>query len=210
MGGRPLRLNLIPRERKFYDLFNQEIANIVDATNLLVELLDNPSDAGQRQHRIRGLEHDGDELTHQIVRDLNRVFVTPFDREDIYALTSSLDDVLDYVEEVSETIGLYDVRQVPRPMLEMGSFLLRATKELQEAISKLESLKDLEKHWTEVNRLENLGDQVERTAVGELFRNGTEPIQVMKLKDLYTLLEAGLDTCEDVANVLESIVIKNA
>jgi uncharacterized protein len=117
----------MPRERKFYELFEQEIANIVDATSLLTELLDNPSDGGQRQHRIKSLEHDGDELTHQIVRDLNRVFVTPFDREDIYALTSGLDDVLDYVEEVSETISLYDVRQVPRPMLELGSFLLRAS-----------------------------------------------------------------------------------
>jgi predicted phosphate transport protein (TIGR00153 family) len=210
MGGRPLRLNLIPRERKFFDLFNQEIANIVNATNLLVELLHNPNDGGQRQHTIKSLEHDGDELTHQIVRDLNRVFVTPFDREDIYALTSLLDDVLDYVEEVSETISLYDVREVPHPMLEMGGILLRAAKELQEGIGKLESQKDLEKHWTEVNRLENLGDQVERTAVGELFRNGTEPIEMMKLKDLYMLLEAGLDTCEDVANVLENIVIKNA
>jgi uncharacterized protein len=205
-----LRLNLIPRERKFYELFEQEIGNIVDATTLLIELLDNPSDGGQRQHLIKDLEHQGDELTHRIVRDLNRVFVTPFDREDIYALTSGLDDVLDYVEETSETIHLYDVRQVPPPMLEMGSILLHATKELQQAIGKLESQKDLEKHWTEVNRLENLGDQVERTAVGELFRNGTEPMQVMKLKDLYALLEAGLDTCEDVANVLENIVIKNA
>jgi uncharacterized protein Yka (UPF0111/DUF47 family) len=205
-----LRLKLIPRERKFYELFEQEAANIVDATTLLTELLDNPSDGGQRQQQIKDLEHEGDELTHQIVRDLNRVFVTPFDREDIYALTSGLDDVLDYVEETSETIHLYDVRQVPPPMLEMGGILLRATQELQQAIGKLESQKDLEKHWTEVNRLENLGDQVERTAVGELFRNGTEPMQVMKLKDLYTLLEAGLDTCEDVANVLENIVIKNA
>jgi len=205
-----MRLNLLPRERRYYDFFERDVANIVAAATVLTELLARPADPSERQHHIKTLEHQGDEITHEIVRTLNRTFVTPFDRDDIYALASGLDDILDYVEQVSETISLYDLQTIPRPGREMGDLLLEAVKQLEAAVHKLESQKDLEVHWIEVHRIENLGDQVGRQALGELFRDPADPIEVMKLKDLYDTLEAALDTAEDVANVIENIVIKNA
>jgi len=205
-----LRLNLLPRERRFYTLFEQDIANIHDAAEQLQKLMSRPADAGELQVRIRELEHQGDQLTHEIVRALNRTFVTPFDREDIYALTTGLDDVLDYIDEAAGMVSLYGISDVPTAAVEQTSLLCEAVAELQVAIGKLESLKDLEKHWIEVNSIENQGDNVHRTALGELFRTDGDTMRVLKLKELYGVLEEALDRCEDVANVIENIVIKNA
>ena len=206
-----MRLNLLPRERRFYELFETAVANIVAAAEAMAELMGDPGGAPEGlPARIKSLERDGDEITHDIVRRLNQTFVTPFDREDIYGLSSGLDDVLDYIEEVAQTIVLYHIETVPRPAREMADLVLQASRQLQEAIRKLESRKGLEQHWMEVNRIENVGDEVSRQAIGELFGGGAEPIEIMKLKDLYGVLESALDTCEDVANVIENIVIKNA
>lgn len=205
-----MRLNLLPRERRFYELFERNSENIVSAAALLGELLKDPASPEGRQDRISELEHEADEITHEIVRSLNRVFVTPFDREDIYALASGLDDVLDFIKEASDKHHLYDIRESVPAAVELGALLLQSSRQLRDAIVKLESLKGLEPHWIEVNRIENQGDQVSRQAIGELFRNGADPIEVMKLKDVYEVLENALDRCEDVANVLENIVIKNA
>jgi len=200
----------LPRERRFYQLFERNSDNIVSAARLLCELLKNPAVPEERQDRISELEHEADEITHDIIRSLNRVFVTPFDREDIYALASGMDDVLDFIKELSDKHALYDLRTVSPPAVELGALLLHSAEELKAAIAKLESLKDLEQHWIEVNRIENQGDQVSRQAISELFRSGSDPIQVMKMKDVYDGLEDALDRCEDVANVIENIVIKNA
>ncbi|HEY8741347.1 MAG TPA: DUF47 family protein [Candidatus Dormibacteraeota bacterium] len=205
-----MRFNLLPRERTFYTLFERNSENIFLAAGLLAELLNDPSSPGGRQDRISDLEHEADEITHEIVRSLNRVFVTPFDREDIYALASGMDDILDFIKEVSDKHELYDLREPAPAAVELGALLVQSSQQLKEAIVKLESLKGLEPHWIEVNRIENQGDQVSRQAIGELFRGGVDPIQVMKLKDVYDGLEDALDRCEDVANVLENIVIKNA
>jgi predicted phosphate transport protein (TIGR00153 family) len=207
-----VKFNLLPRERRFYRLFQDDVANIVRAAELLGSLLGNSKDDSreQRQSEIRDLEHSGDDLTHEIVRTLNRTFVTPFDREDIYALASGLDDILDYIEEVSQTLSLYKIVVVPAAAGELGDLLMLAAQQLQQALDKLESQKDLEPHWIEVHRIENLGDQVVRRAIGELFADARDPIEVMKLKDLYDLLEDSLDKCEDVANTIENIVIRNA
>lgn len=205
-----MRLNLLPRERRFYTLFERNSDNLVSAARLLGELLVNPAAPEGRQDRISELEHEADEITHDIVRSLNRVFVTPFDREDIYALASGMDDVIDFIKEVSDKHALYDITTPSPPAIELGTLLQHSADELKAAIGKLESLKNLEEHWIEVNRIENQGDQVSRQAISELFRSGTDPIQVMKLKDVYDGLEDALDRCEDVANVIENIVIKNA
>lgn len=205
-----LRLNLLPRERRFYTLFERNSDNLVSASELLCELLKNPAAPEGRQDRISELEHEADEITHDIIRSLNRVFVTPFDREDIYALASGMDDVIDFIKEVSDKHALYDLTTVSQPAVELGALLLNSAQQLKAAIAKLESLKDLEPHWIEVNRIENQGDQVSRQAISELFRSGSDPIHVMKLKDVYDNLEDALDRCEDVANVIENIVIKNA
>ena len=206
-----MKLNFLPRERKFYRLFEEDVANIVLAAEAMVDLLGQPTaPVPEIQQRIKDFEHSGDELTHEIVRSLNRTFVTPFDREDIYALASGMDDILDNIEEVSETLSLYKIDRVPDAARELSDLVLLAVRQLEQAIGKLEGQKDLESHWIEVHRIENVGDQVVRRAIGELFGNSTDPIEVMKLKDLYDLLEDSLDTCEDVANVIENIVIRNA
>ena len=205
-----MRLNFMPRERRFYDLFERNSNNVVAAAELLAELLKNPAAPEGRQERISELEHEADEITHEIVRSINRTFVTPFDREDIYALSSGVDDVLDYIKEVSDKHSLYDITTSAPAAVELGALLVQSASQLRDAIRKLQSLKGIESHWIEVNRIENQGDQVSRKAISDLFRSDSDPIHVMKLKDVYDNLEDALDRCEDVANVIENIVIKNA
>jgi uncharacterized protein Yka (UPF0111/DUF47 family) len=203
-------LPLVPRERRFYQLFDDQAGHIVEAARLLTEALNDRSTVADRQRRIKDLEHAGDDLTHELVRTLNRTFVTPFDREDIYALSAGLDDVLDYIDEIAETIDLYGIAEISQPSKEMGSLLLQAVTQLQQAIQKLQSQKGVEEHAIEVHRLENLGDDQSRHAIGELFSGKVEPLTVIKLKEFYALQENALDRCEDVANVIESITVKNA
>ncbi|MFN2462625.1 MAG: DUF47 domain-containing protein [Candidatus Dormibacteria bacterium] len=205
-----MRLNFMPRERRFYRLFDQNAANVVLAAEALVAVLQNPAAATALQDRISALEHEADEITHEIARSINKTFVTPFDREDIYALSSGIDDVLDFIKEVSDKQSLYDITTASPAAVDLARLLVSATGALRDAIGKLESLKDLEGHWIEVNRLENQADQASRKAISDLFRSGTDPINVMKMKDVYDTLEDALDRCEDVANVIENIVIKNA
>jgi uncharacterized protein len=162
------------------------------------------------RREIKDLEHQGDELTYEIVSTLNRTFVTPFDHEDIYALAAGLDDILDYVEEVADTTNLYGITTIPEPACELTSLLVRATAQLEQAIGKLESRKGSEEHGAEIHRLEDVGDSTARHAIAELFDNQLPPLEVIKLKDLYVLLEDALDRCEQVANVLEGIIVKNA
>lgn len=201
---------LIPRERRFYQLFDEQATHVVDGARELCVLFDDLPGIDGHRTRIKDLEHAGDELTHEMVRTLNRTFVTPFDREDIFALGSGLDDILDYIDEIAETIALYGIGEIPEPAREMGSLLADAALQVQSAIHNLESRKDIEKHGIEVHRIENLGDAASRQAIGALFRDSKDPLTVLKLKELYTLLEDSLDRCEDVANVIEQITIKNA
>ena len=203
-------VSLIPRERRFYDLFDRQIGNVAAAARLLVETFQDISTLAARQQEIKDLEHAGDELTHELVSTLNRTFVTPFDREDIYALASGLDDILDYIDEIAETMLVYGISEVSDSAKEMAALLDEAVRELQVAIAKLESRDDALKHGIEVHRIENLGDRASRRAIGDLFSGAYDPITVIKLKEFFTLLENSLDRCEDVAEVIENITIKNA
>ncbi len=205
-----MRLSLMPREPRFYRLFDEHVTSIVAAAALLREGLDDLSSLPAKQAGIKDLEHAGDEVTHELVRTLNRTFVTPFDREDIYALASGLDDVLDYIEEIGDTVTLYKIERIPDSAREMVALIVAAVAELQQGVTNLEQLKGVEEHGIEVHRLENLGDTVSRQAIADLFAGGHEAIEVIKLKEFFTLLEDALDRCEDVANILESITIKNA
>jgi uncharacterized protein len=205
-----LRISLVPRERRFYQLFDQHVTSIVAAAELLRSGLDDLPSLTERQTSIKDLEHAGDEVTHELVRTLNSTFVTPFDREDIYALASGLDDVLDYIEEIGDTVMLYRIERVPDAAKEMVGLICAAVLELQKAVGKLEGRKGVEQHGIEVHRLENLGDTASRHAIGELFSGKTDALEVIKLKEFFTLLEDALDRCEDVANILEAITIKNA
>lgn len=205
-----MRFNLLPRERTFYTMFERNSDITVAAAETLCSLLQQPQAPEEKQRIISELEHEADDITHEIVKSINRTFVTPFDREDIYALASGMDDVVDYIKEISDKFGLYDLREASAPAIELGGLVLEAAQQLRQAMGKLESQKGLEPHWIEIHRLENQGDQVSRQAISDLFRGAQDPIHVMKLKDIYEVLEDALDRSEDVANVLENIVIKNA
>jgi predicted phosphate transport protein (TIGR00153 family) len=210
LGKNARALSFIPRERRFYELFEQQASVIVSSAGLLEGALADGADLPTRRREIKALEHEGDELTHEIVRTLNRTFVTPFDHEDIYALASGLDDILDYIEEVADTANLYGITTIPEPARELARLLAQAVAHLEQAIGKLESGKGMDEHSAEVHRLEDVGDSTSRHAIAELFSGQRQPLEVIKLKDLYDLLENALDRCETVANVLEGIATKNA
>jgi predicted phosphate transport protein (TIGR00153 family) len=210
LGKNARALSFIPRERRFYELFEEQASVIVSSAGLLELALADVSNLSARRREIKALEHQGDELTHEIVRTLNRTFVTPFDHEDIYALASGLDDILDYIEEVADTANLYGITTIPEPARELADLLAQAVAHLAQAIGKLESGKGIDEHSAEVHRLEDVGDSTSRHAIAELFSGQDQPLEVIKLKDLYGLLENALDRCETVANVLEGIATKNA
>jgi predicted phosphate transport protein (TIGR00153 family) len=205
-----MRFTLLRRERRFYELFDRQVSNVAAASRLLRAAFDDIGTMRREQEAIKDLEHAGDELTHELVQTLNRTFVTPFDREDIYALSSGLDDVLDYIDEIAETIVLYGIKEISPAAKTMATLLVDAVAQLQSAISNLESKDGVSDHGIEVHRIENLGDTESRRAIGDLFSGSYDPLTVIKLKDFYTLLEDSLDRCEDVANVIEGITIKNA
>jgi len=210
LGKNVRTLSFIPRERRFYDLFEQQAATIVRSAGLLERALADVANLAMCQREIKALEHQGDEITHEIVSTLNRTSVTPFDHEDIYALASGLDDILDYIEEVADTANLYRITIIPEPARELTRLLTLAVVQLEQAIGKLESGKGIDEHSAEVHRLEDVGDSTSRRAIAELFSDQHPLLEVIKLKDLYGLLEDALDRCETVANVLEGIATKNA
>lgn len=201
---------ILRRERRFYELFDEQASTVLAASIALRAAFDDVEAIAAHQVKIKDLEHAGDDLTHEIVRLLNRTFITPFEREDIYALSSGLDDVLDYVDEIAETIMLYGITQISPAAKSMASLIVEAVTQLQAAVAKLESKSGISEHEIEVHRIENVGDTESRRAIGELFSGGHDAISIIKLKDFYTLLEDSLDRCEDVANVIEGIIIKNA
>ncbi len=204
-------ISLLRRERRFYALFDRQVGNVVAASQRLRTAFDDDIGAMPvHQAAIKVLEHAGDELTHQIIQTLHRTFITPFDREDIYALSSGLDDVLDYIDEIAETILLYGITEIPPAAKSMAGLIVDAVAQLEAAVSKLESKSGVRDHGIEVHRIENVGDTESRRAIGELFTGAHDAITIIKLKDFYTLLEDSLDRCEDVANVIEGITIKNA
>jgi uncharacterized protein len=203
-------LSLVPREKRFYDLFEQQASILVSAGALLKETLDEAGDLSDRRREIKDLERLGDGVTYEIVRSLNETFVTPFDHEDISALAAGLDDILDYIEEIADTVNLYRITTVPRPASELADLLAQAVVQLERAVGKLRSDKKDGEYAIEVHRLEDVGDSTSRHAIAELFQGQRDPLEVIKLKDLYGLLEDALDRCEDVANVIENIAIKNA
>ena len=191
-------------------MFQAQAEQMVGAAELLKAAFADMSRLHDVQRDIKELEHRGDEAVHDVVGLLNRSFVTPFDREDIYALSSGLDDVLDYIDEIAETFMLYQIPFVPPAANEMARLLSLAVAQLRNAIAKLESRHGIEAHSIEVHRIENLGDDASRLAIAELFSGAHDPLTVIKLKDVYTLLEDALDRCEDLAAIIENIVIKHA
>jgi hypothetical protein len=205
-----VRLRLIPREERFFDLFVDDAANVLGAARLLEAMLRTYDQLERRGGEIRDSEHRGDEISHDIGRRLESTFVTPFDREEIHALISALDDVLDHIEEVADTFILYRIDAPTSVAVQQAAIIVRQCEQLHEALGHLRGFKGLEKYWIEVHRLENEGDRLARTAIAGLFDNGKKPIELIKWKDVYSLLEQTIDKCEDVANIIERIVVKHA
>ncbi len=205
-------LRLFPREERFFDLFVEDAANVLAAARQLEAMLrgyDNNRE--QKAKELFAMEHHGDELTHGIGRRLNVTFVTPVDREDIIALVTGLDDILDLIEEVADTFILYRIDAPTEAAVQQAAIIVRQCEALHEALMKLPTFAGLEQYWIEVHRLENEGDRVVRGAVASLFADDSmKATDVVKWKDVYALLEDCIDKCEDVANIIERIVVKHA
>jgi uncharacterized protein len=199
-----------PREQQFFDLFEEAGGNILRAAELLERMLRTYPEHGELARDILICEQDGDRITHDIIRRLNETFVTPIDREDIYQLASVLDDVVDYIEEVADFLGLYKIEAPMDQSQAMARVLLDAARQLQQAMARLRGFGDIHHFTVEINRLENEGDRLLREALAALFQEGIDPIVVIRWKDIYDRLEAAIDSTETVANILENIVIKNS
>jgi uncharacterized protein len=204
------RLSLIPQKREFYDLFNQAAANTVDISQRLIVLLnDFPERADEGMRDIKELEHQGDRLTHELVDLINRTFVTPFDRDDMFRLAGVLDDICDHVDDSAEKIVGYGVREVREPARRQAEVIERAASKLSEAIARLEGFKDSKRQLIELRELEDEGDRIAREAIAELFSGGVDAIALIRWKDIYEQLEEAVDACENAADVLEAILVKN-
>ncbi|MCE5199610.1 MAG: DUF47 family protein [Armatimonadota bacterium] len=207
-------LRLIPKEEAFFDMFKAQAANVVVGARHLKDLLEDYSDVDQKRMQIEKIESQGDEIAHKIIEKLNTTFITPMDREDIHALSSALDDILDFINASAQRLQLYGVKTIKPDAKELANIILRAAEETEALTGNMKNLKDIKNmkaRWIEVNRLENEGDKVSRHAIADLFSNYTDdPIEVIKWKELYEHLETAIDKCEDAANIIEAVALKNA
>jgi predicted phosphate transport protein (TIGR00153 family) len=205
-----VRLRLTPQKREFFDLYSRASANAVAISCLLAELLETfPEGLADLQQQIKDREHEGDTLTRELIDLLNRTFVTPFDRDDMYRLAGALDDVCDFVDEVGDNIGLYGVRNIPPEAKQQADVIVRAAERLDEAVGRLDGFRDSSRQLRELRELEDEGDRIVRDAVAGLFRSGQDPVSIIRWKELHEQLEEAVDACENAADVLEAILVKN-
>jgi uncharacterized protein len=201
---------LIPKEEKFFDMFISMAQNAHEASKLLTLMMEQPNKIRDTAESIKALEHKGDRMTHDLIVKLNKTFIVPIDREDIYGLSSKLDDVTDLIESIARRLVLFKVTEVSEPALELARVLQRSTAAIVVAVSELQNGMKVMDPCIEINRLEDEADHIYHLALGKLFEVEIDPIALIKWKELYEKLEASLDRCEDVANVIEGIVVKNA
>jgi uncharacterized protein len=197
------------KEREFFDLFEEAASNSVRAAELLVTILEEWPDNATAMRDMVICEQEGDRITHDIIQRLNSAFVTPFDREDIIALASALDDIVDFTEEVADFLGLYRIEAPMEQAERLAGVLRDAARQISEAMPRLRTLKDIHHYTVEVNRLENEGDRIFREAVASLFNDGIDPMVVIRWKDIFERLEEAIDATERAVNTLEGIIIKN-
>jgi predicted phosphate transport protein (TIGR00153 family) len=203
-------MRLIPKDTKFFQLFAELSTAMNEGARLLQSILQDPRDLERRVDEVQAIEHRGDKATHAIITKLNQTFITPFDREDIHRLASSLDDVLDFVNAAATRLVMYKILQPPATSAELAGIIVLQTEELARGVSMLEKNNGVLQHCDEVNRLEDQADHVSRKAIAGLFELEKDPIQLIKMKELYGVLETATDKAEDAANVLEAIVLKSA
>lgn len=201
---------LLPREEGFFDLFRKQAENIHRGAEAFLRMLLHYTGVPEQVQNIKALEHAGDEITHQTFLMLNRTFITPFDREDIHELGSTMDDVIDLIDAAASRFVLYRVETLRIGTLDLARVLVAATKELAAAIHAIEKPDTAMKHCIEINRYENESDRICRTLIAQLFDEEKDPVQIIKWKEIFEVMETAVDKCEDVANVIESIILKSA
>lgn len=200
----------MPHDGDFFVLFQKQADNIVIGAQAFVRMLEHYTGVPEQVQCIKAIEHNGDEITHQIFRMLNQTFITPFDREDIHELGSTMDDVIDLIDAASSRFVLYRVGQVRLGTLELCKVLEAATTELKDAVYAMESPEKALLRVIEINRLENESDRICRTLIAQLFEEEKNPVEIIKWKEIYEVIETAVDKCEDVSNVIESVILKNA
>ncbi len=206
-----MKIRILPQEERFFELFDAAAANVVKGAELLLELVNNPGRAAELRHQIEEVEHEGDITTHEIADRLNRTFVTPFDHEDIHNLAGRMDDVLDNIEATADRMFLYDAGTPSAEMVALVEVLHEATVTLQKAVAGLQNMKNARRvldYCIEIHRLENVGDEDSRKALAKLFKT-SDAIYALKWKELYDHVENAIDKCEDVASIVEGIVVKH-
>jgi predicted phosphate transport protein (TIGR00153 family) len=203
-------LRFRPVDTSFYELFTQSAQHLVTGAALLAEMLSESADHEDVARRMREAEHTADETTHELIRKVNSTFVTPFDREDIYALGSGLDDVMDEMDEAVDLILLYEVKVLPPELSTQVEVLQRCAELTAAAMPNLRSMQSMEDYWIEINRLENAGDKNHRRTLAKLFSGEYKTIEVLKLKDIVEALESAIDAFEKVANIVEQIAVKES
>ncbi len=203
-------LNFLPKEEQYFDLFVQMTLYICDAARELKEMLaDKDHNYQEYSRRIKGLEHACDELTHTISTKLNKSFITPFDREDIYTMSTALDDIVDLIDDAARAIIDFDVQEIKSYAREFAVVIERMAEQLREIVAILKKPKNVTQRLVEIHRLENEGDDIYHAAIAQLFHEEHDPLTVLKWKEIYEKLEAAVDRCENVANIIESVIIKH-
>jgi predicted phosphate transport protein (TIGR00153 family) len=203
------RLSLVPKDREFFNLFDEAGTNILHAAELLDALMKQWPEDGGLGREILICEQEGDRITHDIIHRLNSTSVTPIDREDIFALAAALDDIVDYTEEAADFMGLYNIEAPMEQAQQLTRILEDSCRNIAQALSRLRGFQELNHYFVEVNRLENEGDRITREALASLFKGGIDPMVVIRWKDIFDRLEDAIDACEKVANILEGIVVKH-
>src|SRR6476620_4034076 len=203
-------ISLLPREDQYFDLFTQMTLYISSAARELKEKLADKNHAyGEYANRIKGLEHACDELTHNISTRLNKSFITPFDREDIYLMSTALDDIVDLIDDAARAIIIFDIGEIRDYANDFAGVIERMADQLREIVATLQKPKNITQRLVEIHRLENDGDDIYHAAIAELFHEERDPLTVIKWKEIYEKLEAAVDRCENVANIIESVIIKH-
>jgi predicted phosphate transport protein (TIGR00153 family) len=208
-----VKISLLPREGRFFVLFDESARNAADVAQHLKDMLYNWNNVAKDVEAIIELEHKGDGITHEIIALVHRTFVTPFDREDIALLAHSLDDIVDFIESAADAMNIYEIKEPTPRAKELADIILQTTIEVREAISELRrkvDLKQILKRSVEINRLENMADKIYREALAELFHDSKDITYIIKWREIYEYMETATDRCEDVANVLEGVALKYA
>src|SRR5438270_11344616 len=203
-------VRLIPREAKFFEMFAEMGSNLTEGARLLQKLLSDYQNVEVRVQQLKDIEHKGDDMTHSILTKLNQTFITPFDREDIHKLASTIDDVLDFIYAAGERLVMYKITHVPAEVAALADVVVKQAEQIAQAVSHLEKHDHVLDYCVETNRLENEADRITRGAIAKLFDTEKDPITLIKINELYEVLETASDKAEDAANVLESIVLKSA